>query len=153
MDKERFINIIWEKFKLIRIESNYTQEEMADILGISKKTLVQIEKGRVSPSWTTAVAICALFRNSEILHNSLGGDPVELLEVIVRPNILYPKDFTFGGKIWWVNIHSEGDFRIQQNMITQHYRILDSNHRRWLSTLDLELAKAKLKEIKKEGKN
>jgi len=144
MDKAAFITVIWDKFKLIRGERNYTQEDMAEILGISKKTLVQIEKGRISPGWTTSVALCAIFRNSEILQNSFGGDPLEVLEIVSHTSELQPKEWTMGGKIWWVNLQETSRYRLQQNMITQHYRILDNSNRRWFSTFDFEMAKSRL---------
>ncbi len=46
MDKDYITELISSKLRLIRTESRYTQEKMANVLGISKKTLVQIEKGR-----------------------------------------------------------------------------------------------------------
>ncbi len=150
MNKTEFVSVVWDKFKLVRVERNYTQEEMAEILGISKKTLVQIEKGRVSPGWTTTIALCSIFRNSEILQSSLGGDPLELLEIISHTNELRPKESTMGGKIWWVNVIEEKSFLLQQNMITQHYRIIDSDHRRWFSTFDLDIAKTKFQILKTE---
>ncbi len=55
MNREEFIKKIDEKLKLIRNEKGFTQDKMAEIIGISKKTLVQIEKGRVSIGWTDAV--------------------------------------------------------------------------------------------------
>lgn len=39
MDKEKIISIVTEKFKLVRTENNYTQDKMAEVLGISKKHL------------------------------------------------------------------------------------------------------------------
>jgi DNA-binding XRE family transcriptional regulator len=35
----------------VRIEAGYTQDTMAQTIGLSKKTLVQIEKERVLPNW------------------------------------------------------------------------------------------------------
>jgi DNA-binding XRE family transcriptional regulator len=45
MDKQEVINLLSSKMKLIRIEKGYTQDKMAEVLGISKKTLVQLKKG------------------------------------------------------------------------------------------------------------
>ncbi|PFB11956.1 helix-turn-helix domain-containing protein, partial [Bacillus cereus] len=42
MNKELIIELISMKIKLIRTEKGYTQDKMAEVLGISKKTLVQI---------------------------------------------------------------------------------------------------------------
>ncbi|MBM7615658.1 helix-turn-helix transcriptional regulator [Alkaliphilus hydrothermalis] len=147
MNREGLINSVWDKFKLVRVELGFTQEEMAEKLGISKKTLVQIEKHRVSPGWTTTVAFCTLFRRSEVLQNAFGGDPLEILEVITNPILLKPKETTLGGKVWWVDILSKENYRIQQNVISQHYRILDKMNRRWLSTFDLDYAKAILMQL------
>ena len=47
MDKQTFTTIIKTKFKMVRIEAGYTQDTMANTVGLSKKTLVKIEKERV----------------------------------------------------------------------------------------------------------
>ncbi|SCY82801.1 helix-turn-helix transcriptional regulator [Alkaliphilus peptidifermentans] len=152
MDRKAFIDIIGKNIKLIRIESGYTQDEMADVLGLSKKTLVQIEKERILPSWATSVVLCTLFRHSETLHALLGGDPIELVEVIGHSKPLFPKEKTLGGRVWWGDILVEGNYRIQQNIISHHYRILDDVYRRWMSTTDIEEALSALKQLN-EGKS
>lgn len=48
---------------------------MAHELGISKKTLVGIEKGRSSLGWTGSAALCLLFGDSETLRRGLSCDP------------------------------------------------------------------------------
>ncbi len=48
MNREAFIKIMNGKIKLIRTEYGLTQDKMALILGISKKTLIEIEKNRKS---------------------------------------------------------------------------------------------------------
>ncbi|WP_371326739.1 hypothetical protein [Psychrobacillus sp. OK028] len=52
----------------------------------SKKTLVQIEKGRTLSGWTNVIAVCALFRDRdcEILMSFLGGEPLEIIETIAH---------------------------------------------------------------------
>ena len=88
--------------RLIRLEKNYSQDKMADIMGISKKTLIQIEKGRTLSSWTNVIAICALFRDSEILQSVLGDEPLEIIETLAHNGIERPKinqwAEEFGGK-------------------------------------------------------
>ena len=54
MDRQSFTDLIQTKFKMVRIEAGYTQDTMAQTIGLSK-TLVQIEKERVLPNWTTFV--------------------------------------------------------------------------------------------------
>ncbi|MCC3355746.1 helix-turn-helix domain-containing protein [Bacillus sp. REN16] len=147
MDKEQLTQTLSEKMKLIRIEKGYTQDKMAEILGISKKTLVQIEKGRIQAGWTCIVAVCALFRDSEIIQSILGEDPVDVIEIIGRNGIDRAKERTLGGKVWWKDLKKEGRFRLQQNMISQHYRILDDSNFRWYSSFEKEEAYNRLKEI------
>jgi DNA-binding XRE family transcriptional regulator len=48
MNKNEFIKLLDGKLKLIRTEYGLTQDKMASVLGISKKTLVEIEKNRKS---------------------------------------------------------------------------------------------------------
>ena len=52
MDKEYVIQLISLRIRMIRLEKGYSQDKMASIMGISKKTLVQIEKERVQAGWT-----------------------------------------------------------------------------------------------------
>lgn len=144
MDKEELIDSLSPKIKLIRVEKNYTQDQMATILGISKKTLVQIEKGRMKGNWTTIVALCALFRDSEILQNTLGEeDVVEVIETVAHFTVDRPISKTMGGKIWWLTVMEEGAFTLQQNVVTKHFRIIDQKMHRWYSTFDEQEAKKK----------
>jgi DNA-binding XRE family transcriptional regulator len=147
MTQSEIINLLTNKIKLVRTELGYTQDKMADILGISKKTLVQIEKERVKASWTVIVALCALFRNSEILYHSLGGDPLDVMEVVVHDYVANPKEKTWGGHVWWKEVFSQNGYKLQQNIISKHYRILDENDYRIYSSYDEEEALNRLKEI------
>ncbi|MEH7463061.1 hypothetical protein V7166_13550 [Bacillus thuringiensis] len=60
MNKETVIDLISKNVRLIRLEKGYSQEKMTTVLGISKKTLVQVEKERTLISWTNAVAVTSL---------------------------------------------------------------------------------------------
>ncbi|WP_152446657.1 helix-turn-helix domain-containing protein [Bacillus sp. THAF10] len=152
MDQTEVIHLVSSKLKLIRIEHDYTQDKMAEILGISKKTLVQIEKGRNPAGWTLTVATCTLFRESEILSSILGPDPLEVIETIAHEKIDHPKDKTMGGKVWWKDVKKAGEFRLQQNVISQHYRILDDLDFRWYSSFQKEDALQRLTELTTDKK-
>ncbi|MGE7675827.1 helix-turn-helix transcriptional regulator [Lysinibacillus sp. NPDC094403] len=141
MDREQLITLISEKLKLIRTEKDLTQDQMSDLLGLSKKTLVQIEKGRIHTGWTTTVAVCALCRESSILQHELGGDPLEVVDLIANNGTLQPKEKTMGGYIWWKNLSEYNGYRLQQNVISQHFRILDTENYRLVSTFDESIAK------------
>ncbi|MGE6592535.1 hypothetical protein ACQKFU_23790 [Bacillus mycoides] len=32
---------------------------------------------------------------------------------------------TLGGKVWWINRHQKSGWKLQQHILTNHYRILD----------------------------
>lgn len=136
MQRDQLIALISDKLKLLRTEKDFTQDQMSDLLGLSKKTLVQIEKGRIQAGWTTTVTVCALFRESSILQHELGGDPLEVVDLIANHGTLQPKEKTMGGYIWWKNIAEYKGYRLQQNAISNHYRILDTNNYRLLSSFD-----------------
>ena len=140
MDKQQIIETLSRKLKLVRVERGYTQDRMAEVLGISKKTLVQIEKNRTLAGWTNVVALCALFRDSQVIQSVLGGDPLEVIETIAHNGFERPKDKTFGGKIWWEELEKRGSLRMQINLISHHYRILDDDDYRWFSSFDKEEA-------------
>src|SRR4051794_24779572 len=89
--RDEIIMQVSEKLRLIRAEAGYTQDKMADIIGVSKKTLVQIEKGRVLANWSTVVSICALFRETETVQFLFGSEPLEVLETVALDGIDFRK--------------------------------------------------------------
>jgi DNA-binding XRE family transcriptional regulator len=149
LDQNEIVQVVTSKFKLVRTEFNHTQEEMATRLGISKKTLVQIEKGRQSASWLQVIAICSLFQDSNILQDAFGGDPLEVIKIVTHKNIGSNRPLTLGGKVWWQNKKVGGGFKLQQNIVTGHYRILDAENRRYLSSLNKEYIYQQFKSLLK----
>lgn len=147
MEKDYFIEKISTKMKLVRTEYDYSQDKMADILGMSKKTLVQIEKGRTHASWTTVVAFCALFNQSEILQQTLGDEPLFLAQLVAQNSKHEPQFKTMGGKIWWKEISTHGDYKLQQNIVSNHYRILDKDNYRCYSSFDKAAVDKRLQEL------
>ncbi|WP_432665595.1 helix-turn-helix domain-containing protein [Wukongibacter baidiensis] len=151
MNRQEFIDRIDSKFKLIRNEKGFTQDKMAEIVGISKKTLVQIEKGRSSLGWTGAVAVCSIFRDSEVLQMIIGGDGEDIILSLAFKNYEAKYDSTMGGKIWWKDIKNQGNYKIQKNIISNHYRILDSENRRVCSSFEIEYIEKRLSELCQNG--
>ncbi|RBW69004.1 helix-turn-helix transcriptional regulator [Bacillus taeanensis] len=147
MNREQIIELLSNKLKLVRVEKGYTQDRMAFVLGISKKTLVQIEKGRSDAGWTTAVAMCALFRDSEVIQSVLGNDPIEVLETMAHEEVERPKQKTMGGHVWWSDVEIKNSFRLQQNLVSKHYRILDDEAYRWYSSFNEKEARQRFNEI------
>ena len=150
MNRDAFIKKADEKLKMIRIENDFTQDKMADALGISKKTLIQIEKGRASLGWSGAVTLCTVFRDSEVLAMAYGGQPLDIILLLAFNGYENSYEKTMGGKIWWKDIETNGSYKIQQNIISQHYRILDLKERRICSSFDYEYIKKRLYEIEQD---
>ncbi len=147
MDRKSFIEEMDIHLKLVRTEYGYTQEMMAQVLGISKKTLVEIEKGRSSLGWMGAVAFSTLFADSRILSSLLGGEAEELVKALAfqgKKPFFFP---TMGGRVWWRTIETGEKWRIQQNIISQHYRALDKDDRRISFSFDLDELRRRVKEL------
>lgn len=150
MTRTDFINKISEKLKLIRIESDYTQDKMAEILGLSKKTLVQIEKGRSTLGWAGAVTLCTIFKDSEVLDMTFGGNPQDIILSLAFTDY-ESNEKTMGGKVWWSNIECTDHYKIQQNIISRHFRILDDQDRRICSSFNDEYIRRRFRELSVEG--
>lgn len=147
MDRKTFIEEMDIHLKLVRTEYGYTQEMMAQVLGISKKTLVEIEKGRSSLGWMGAVAFAMLFSESRILSSLLGGEASDMVKALAfegKKPFFFP---TMGGRIWWRTVETGEKWRIQQNIISHHYRALDENNRRISFSFDLENLRRRVKEL------
>lgn len=150
MTKDTFISEMDRQVKLVRTEYGLTQESMAKVLGISKKTLVEIEKGRSSLGWTGAVALVSIFSDSQVLSGLLGGEAGDMVRALAFQDLhpQYPR--TMGGRVWWRFVETVGPYTIQQNLISQHYRALDREDGRVCSSFDLEEVQTHLREL--EGK-
>ena len=147
MNKSEFIDIMNQKIKLIRVESEYSQEQMAAILSISKKTLVEIEKGRSSLGFCGAVAAALLFEDGSIVENTFGGDVAESIKSVAFMHYEHKYPKTMGGKIWWRDIEAKGMYRVQQNFISQHYRIVNEQSMRICSSFDIEYIEHRLEDL------
>lgn len=147
MDRKQFVEEMDIHLKLVRTEYGYTQEMMAQILGLSKKTLVEIEKGRSSLGWMGAVAFATVFSDSRILSSLLGGEASDMIRALAfegKKPFFYP---TMGGKVWWRTVSQGEKWLIQQNIISQHYRALDRHNRRISFSLNLEELRKRVREL------
>lgn len=147
MNRDEIIMLVSDKLRLIRTEAGYTQDKMAEIVGISKKTLVQIEKGRVQANWATVVSICALFRETETVQFLFGNEPLEVIETVAREGIDVGKRRNFAVRIWWKELAKKGGYILQQNIISKHFRIVDPNSNRIYSSFDESTSKMRFKEL------
>ena len=148
MTREELITKVNGRLKLVRTEYGLTQDKMAAILGISKKTLVESEKGRRSLGWTETVALTSIFAHSSILKDALGEDFNEMISALALEGVEISYPPTMGGKVWWREIKSAGGYRIQQNLISNHYRLLDEKDRRLISSFDLKEVEDYLEDLR-----
>jgi len=111
---------------------------MAYALGLSKKTLVDIEKKRRSLGWTSSVALCSVFQESEVLAAVFGGQPSEIILALAFDGKPTQYAKTFGSRAWWSVVYSNQNYVIEQNIISQHYRMLNVEGQRIASSFDIE---------------
>ena len=52
------------RLKVLRAENNYTQEDLAEYIGVSRQPINAIEKGKFDPSLPTAFRVPKLFKLS-----------------------------------------------------------------------------------------
>ena len=151
MDKKEFVSLCDAKVRLVRAEYSLSQDKMALMLGISKKTLVEIEKGRSSLGWTGSVALCTLFQNSEVIAGVFGGKPNDIMLALAwnGSEPVYPQ--TMGGRIWWQTIMKNEQYVVQQNILSQHYRLLTADGRRIASSFVLDDLTGLLQKSGSEG--
>ena len=130
------IGLCDKKLKLVRAEFGYSQERMSAALGLSKKTLLEIEKGRSSLGWTGAAALCAIFRSSEVLSSAFGGDPVELAAAMALDGFIPERHSSQG--LFWTPVSDDGGWIIVQNVISQHYRLFSPQGELVAASFDME---------------
>ena len=123
---------------------------MATTLGLSKKTLLEIEKGRSSLGWTGCVALCALFRRSEVLETALACDPYELVTALAE-NEYTPKPKSPVTGFLWSSAYTEDGYRIDQNLITQHFRLFSPSGELLAASFSLDDLKEQIPDTKKGG--
>ena len=149
MDKEYMILIVSQYLKTIREDKQFSQEKMANMIGISKKKLVQIEKKRTFLNWTTTIAVCSLFREHPLLREKIGSDPMEIIELIADDLRIQSSEKTLGGVVFWKNLYEYKGFKLQKNVLSTHFRILDEDNYRVISTFNESVVKEKWQEIQK----
>ena len=78
-----------------------------------------------------------MFRDSEVLQNTLGDDPLVVIETMAHNSTNNFKKKHWEEKSGGNRFKKKGIFA-QQNLISQHYRILDRQDYRWFNSFDLE---------------
>lgn len=137
MHRDELIRICDSQLMHVRNEFSYSQTTMAYALGISKKTLVDIEKGRRSLGWSGAVTLIALFPTSQSLDHAFADSPLPLAQSLMLEGDTATGRVTHGGG-WWAHVEGNEHYTIEQNVVSQHYRLVDAERRRVASSLSYE---------------
>ena len=138
MDRNEFINICNSKLKLVRTEFSFSQDKMANMLGISKKTLVEIEKGRSSLGWSGSVVLCSVFFESQILRDAFTNGVLDTIHCIAFENSEPEYRRTHSHSIWWQTIAEDDNYILEQNIVSQHYRLINKNYEVIASSFNME---------------
>lgn len=142
MERERFVSACDENLKSVRTEFSFNQEKMAYILGISKKTLVEIEKGRSSLGWSGSVTLCSLFSGSAVLISVFGENLADVMRNIAFESGEPSYRRANATRVWWHKRFEKDGYIIEQNIVSQHYRLLSPDNSVLASSFDMnELTK------------
>ena len=80
--REEYINRMVENLSLLRTATSLTQEQLAEKVGVSRQTIIAIEKKKRCLSWTLYLALIAIFianeKSNELIRNLKICDILEL---------------------------------------------------------------------------
>jgi len=93
-----------------------------------------------------AVAVAVIFEDSEIVGMILGCDVNDSIKSLALEHYENTPQ-TMGGKVWWRDMENTSKYKIQQNVISQHYRILTGDDRRVCSSFDFEYIERRFREL------
>lgn len=142
MDRDEFIKICNSKLKLVRTEFSFSQDKMAVMMGVSKKTLVEIEKGRSSLGWSGSVVLCTVFIESQILRDAFPENTLDIIHTIAFESSEPEYHHAHAHSIWWQTIMQNDDYILEQNIVSQHYRIINKNLEVIASSFNIDDLKA-----------
>lgn len=85
-EKDRLISILSTELSVLRTKANISQEDLANIIGVSRQTYGAIERGIRKMTWNTYLAIILFYDYNEITHNFLRNINVFPYELVNRIN-------------------------------------------------------------------
>ena len=95
MKNEKFNKIITSKMREIRIKNNLTQADLGQMLGITRTSLINIEKGRQNLDLAKVYTLCCLFSlaPNEFFPEIKKIKPIskKVKKVIVKHDLVYKK--------------------------------------------------------------
>jgi DNA-binding XRE family transcriptional regulator len=166
--KDTFDRMISEKLRLIRTEARLTQEQMAEIIGLSKKTLVQVEKERKTLGFTAAALVGILFRDSEIIQAMFGESVLDIVALTAFEGIQQENEDSkldwigraktkaryksMGKRVWWKDEKVGEAYVLQSHILTGHLRIIDRTDALHYYNVDREEAETRFSALENSAK-
>lgn len=78
--RDELIKKVSDELVNIRKESKLTQDELGNILGISKNTIVSVEKNGKTLSWAVVMSVVMLFNQANPIKSIIGEtSPLEII--------------------------------------------------------------------------
>ncbi len=85
IDRDKLINILTEELPSLRAKIGVSQEELSDIVGISRPTYSAVETRTRRMSWNVFLSLLMVFTQNEKtapIIDSIGAFPDELKEIL-----------------------------------------------------------------------
>jgi DNA-binding XRE family transcriptional regulator len=85
LDKDKLIKVLVEELPALRAKIGLSQEELSNIIGISRQTYSSIETNKRKMSWSTFLSLILVFGYNEKTASMLelsGAFPTELKELL-----------------------------------------------------------------------
>lgn len=73
IDKDKLIDILTEDLPVLRAKIGLSQDELAELIGISRQTYSAIETRKRRMTWNTFLSILLVFDNNEKTNAMLDG--------------------------------------------------------------------------------
>lgn len=84
-ERERLIDVLTEELPVLRAKIGISQEDLSDMIGISRQTYSAIETKKRRMTWNTFLSMLLIFENNEKTKNlleALGAFPESLRDFL-----------------------------------------------------------------------
>lgn len=71
INKEKLIDNMTDNLPMLRTRLGMTQEELAEIIGVSRSTVLSIENKKRDMTWNTFLSLMYLFTNNQVTDKLL----------------------------------------------------------------------------------
>lgn len=65
LDRDKYTALMSQNLQILRLKANLSQEDLANLLGVTRQTISAIETGQRTMSWTVFLALFLLFLNNK----------------------------------------------------------------------------------------